>query len=435
MAARRAAHGQRSETVRRDNLAAIVRTLHLEGPRTRSALGERTGLSRSAIGRLVGELAALGLVVEEPGDSAGAPGRPSPVVALVADRGVALALELAVDSLAVAVVGLGGRVVERIRVHRTRRPASVDELVDEIVSLAEVMADRWRTRALVGVGVAVVGVVRRGDGFVSTAPNLGWRDVALGDALRAALDVAVHVVVANEADLGALAEHRRGAAVGVDDVLFLSGEVGVGGGVITGGHPLTGVAGLGGEVGHLPVNPTGGVACRCGATGCWETEVGEEALLVRAGRRPDGGDRAVESVLDDAEAGDPGALAAIDLVAEWLGIGLAGLVNVLNPSCVVLGGRYARLHPFVAARIDAELDRRALAAPRAAVEVVPAALGVDAPLLGAAELALEPILIDPAAWISRAGTLVEPTIARRTSRRMRRDATHIVNEQQGVGLP
>ena len=91
-------------------------------------------------------------------------------------------------------------------------------------------------------------------------------------------------MIANEADLGALAEHRRGAAAGTDDVVFLSGEVGLGGGLIVGGRPLTGVAGYGGEVGHLPVNPLAGATCRCGSVGCWETEVGEEALLVRAGR-------------------------------------------------------------------------------------------------------------------------------------------------------
>ncbi len=104
------------------------------------------------------------------------------------------------------------------------------------------------------------------------------------------------IVIANEADLGALAEHRRGAAAGTDDAIFLSGEVGLGGGIIAAGRPLTGVAGFGGEIGHLPVNPLAGATCRCGAVGCWETEVGEEALFVRAGRPPDGGRAAVEAI-------------------------------------------------------------------------------------------------------------------------------------------
>ena len=423
--------GQRSETVRRSNLSALLRALHTDGPLTRSELGERTGLTRSAIGRLVGELVTAGLVGEEPGDSLGSPGRPSPRVSVDADRAVVLALEIAVDSIAIAVVGLGGRVHERIRVDRPRRPATPGEIVADLVDLADTVGSRWRTDTLVGIGAAVVGVVRRDDGFVSTAPNLGWRDVPLGEQLSTAIGVPVPVVVANEADLGAVAEHRRGAAAGADDVIFLSGEVGVGGGLIVGGHPLTGVAGHGGEVGHLPVNPVHGRRCRCGSIGCWETEVGEEALLARAGRSTDGGTAAVEAVLAGAATGDATALAALDDVGRWLGIGLAGLVNVLNPSRIVLGGRFARLAPFVAASMHAELDRRSLDAHRAAVETVPAILGVDAPLLGAAEIAFEPILSDPAGWIPRSATFVEP-IARRSSRRGRRDGIHMVQDKQGV---
>jgi D-xylose transport system substrate-binding protein len=393
--------GQRSETVRRTNLSALVQVLHFEGPRSRSELVERTGLTRSAIRRLVGELVGAGLAVEEPGESLGVPGRPSPLVRLEPGSAVGLALEIAVDSLAMAVVGLGGHVFELVRIERPRERSAPEEVVADLADLAERAASLWRTGALVGVGVAVVGVARRQDGFVSTAPNLDWRDVPLGAALAKRLGVSVPVVVANEADVGALAEHRRGAAAGTDNAIFLSGEVGVGGGIIADGKPLTGVAGYGGEVGHLPVNPLAGARCRCGSVGCWETEVGEGALLVRAGRPADGGSRQVEAILADAAAGDPTALGAIDEVGRWLAIGIAGLVNTFNPARVVLGGRFALLHRFFAATVEDGLTRRALAAPRALVEVVPAMLGADAPLLGAAELAFEPILGDPASWFSR----------------------------------
>jgi predicted NBD/HSP70 family sugar kinase len=246
--------------------------------------------------------------------------------------------------------------------------------------------------------VAVAGVVRRGDGLVRTAPNLGWTDVNLVERMTAALETDVPVTVANEADLGALAESRRGAAVGADDVLYISAEVGVGGGIIVDGRPLTGVAGYGGEIGHIPVNPSG-LPCRCGSLGCWETEIGEGALLRLAGQPVGGGRSAVDAVLRAAEVGDPTALAAIEHVGHWLGVGLAGLVNIFDPRLVVLGGRFARLAPYVGATVEAELDRRALAAPRKLVRVVPAALGEDAPLLGAAELAIEALIADPAAWL------------------------------------
>ncbi len=391
--------GQRSETVRRSNLSAIVRELHVGGPASRSELVARTGLTRSAIRGLIGELAAADLVVEGRAEPQGTPGRPSPVVRLNPDGAVVLALEIAVDSIAAAVVGLGGEVFSRVRVDRPAGHVSVDAVAEDLADLAAgLQAERPAGEHPIGVGVAVVGVVRRSDGFVSLAPNLGWRDVPLGDTLAAALDSDAPISVANDADLGALVEFRRGAAIGVDDVLFVSGEYGVGGGLIVDGRPLTGVAGYGGEVGHLPVNPTG-AACRCGSQGCWETEVGEAALLRMAGRPPGGGRPEVDAMLRDAEAGVPPALSALDHVGRWLGIGLAGMVNIFNPRLIVLGGIFGRILPFVGPTLEHELDRRALAAPRRLVRVVPAVLGEDAPLLGAAELAFEPLLSDPASWL------------------------------------
>lgn len=391
--------GQRSETVRRANLSAIVRGLHERGPLSRSDLVAATGLTRSAIRGLVGELAQAGLVSETAAVRRGSPGRPSPLVRLNPTAVVVLGLEIAVDSLAAASVGLGGQVFERIRVDRPRGHTSADDVVADLAALAtELQARRPANGPLLGIGVAIVGVVRRSDGLVSMAPNLGWLEVPLGAHLLRALEADVPIAVANEADLGVLAEHRRGAAVGVDDVLFVSGEVGVGGGVLVDGRPLTGAAGYAGEIGHLPVNP-GGSPCACGSVGCWETEVGEGALLRRAGRAPDSGRAGVEAVLREASAGSPTATAALDETGRWLGIGLGGLINILDPRLVVLGGLFGRIHPFVRETLEAELARRSLPAPRALVRVVPARLGVDAPLLGAAELAFEPLLADPAAWI------------------------------------
>ena len=403
--------GQRSETVRRSNLSAIVRELHLRGSVSRSELVARTGLTRSAIRALVGDLVLGDLVVEEPAIRLGTPGRPSPSVRLVPESGVVLALEITVDHLAVAFVGLGGVVLEELRVERRRGRASLEQIVDDLATLvAAARSRRPPGEALIGAAVAMAGIVRRSDGLVASAPNLGWHDVPLGDRLAEALGLGVPIAVANDADLGALAEARRGAARGADDLLFISGEVGVGGGIIVGGQPLGGIAGFAGEVGHMPINPAG-APCRCGSIGCWETETGEGALLMRAGYPIDGGSAAVDQVLADAAAGNPRALAAIDEVGRWLGIGLAGLVNLLNSRLIVLGGIFGELYPHIAARVETELDRRALAAPRALVTVLPAALGLNAPLIGAAELAFEPLLADPAAWLGPRVALDQLAIA------------------------
>jgi predicted NBD/HSP70 family sugar kinase len=391
--------GHRSETVRRANLSAIVRELHESGPLSRSDLVARTGLTRSAIRGLIGELVAGGLAIEGPAPLDGTPGRPSPVVRTDPHGAVVIALEIAVDSLAAATVGLGGRVIDLVRIDLPRGKSSVDDIAIALAGLASSMRDRLPSEdTIVGVGVAVVGVVRRSDGMVSLAPNLGWRDEPLGQRLAAALDVDVPIILANEADLAALAEHRRGVARGIDDIVIVWGSVGVGGGLVVDGEPLTGSAGYSGEIGHIPVNPDG-IPCRCGSIGCLETEVGSTALLRRAGRSPEGGHDAVDEVLAAAEAGEPRALAAFAETGRWLGIGLAGVINILNPELVLLGGRLTASYPFVRASLEAELDRRVLRAARGIVRVVPASLGVDAPLRGAAELAFEPLLSDPAAWL------------------------------------
>ena len=368
--------GQRSETVRRANLSAIVRGLHDAGPMSRSDLVAATGLTRTAIRGLVGEHVDAGLDQEAPAVPQGTPGRPSPVVRIVRDAAAVLAVETLVDSLSVATVGLDGRVIAQERVTRPRDEHSVDEVVAHIASLAA--AIRARTAApIVGVGVAVAGVVRRRDGQVAMAPNLGWIDEPFGERLAAALGMDVPVIVANDADLGALAEHLRGAGVGVDDLIYVSGEVGVGGGAIVGGRPLDGLA------------------------GCWETEVGEGALLALAGLSPDAGRSGIDLVLREAQAGNQVAVAALEHVGRWLAVGLAALVNILNPQLIVLGSMHGRIYPAIRHTVEAGLSARSLPAPRALVRIVPATLGADAPLIGAAELALEPILVDPAGFMAR----------------------------------
>ena len=399
------AHGQRparqrgasAEELRRHNLSVLVDHLHLAGSASRSHLASLTGLNRSTIADLVAELVDLGLVVERRTTIATGPGRPSRVVTAHPAGAVVVAVELAVDSIAVATVGLGGHVFNRVRVDRPRGRFSPAETLDDVASLAEpllgALPDPHR---LTGVGVAVVGITRTSDGFVHFAPNLGWRDVPLGNLLSTRLGFGVPVSVANEADLGALSEHRRGADAGVANLLFVSGEVGIGLGVILGGEGRLGAAGYAGEAGHMLVNP-GGVRCRCGAIGCWETEAGEEALLRAAGPIVDGasGRARVDNVLSGAADGDPAMRDACARVGHWLGLGIGDLVNLFNPELVVLGGLFSRLYPIVEDTITDGMRARVLDAPGAMVKVATAALGIDAPLLGAAELAFSDLIRHP----------------------------------------
>ena len=379
-------------------MSAIVGEIHRHGAASRAELAARTGLTRETVRVLVGELAGLGLVVEEPAAARVAHGTRSSLVEPRMLGAVALAIEIGVGSLAVAVVGFGGKVLGTDRVDRPRGRTSVDQTVSDVFEIASRLLERTRTRdALVGIGVSVVGIVRRSDGWVHFAPNLDWREVPLGELLAEALGSTVPLVVANGSDLGALAEHRRGAAVSSDNVVFISGEVGVGGGVIVDGGLMSGVAGYAGEIGHIPVNPDG-VDCRCGSFGCLETEIAEGALLARAGHDAGGGRSAIDRLLVEASVGVPAALSALETNGRWLGVGLATLINIFNPEVIVLGGLFGRLHQYTAASMETELGRRALKQSRERVRVVPSQLGIDASLIGAAELAFEPMLADPIQW-------------------------------------
>jgi predicted NBD/HSP70 family sugar kinase len=384
-----------ADELRRSNLSAVLGHVHLRGPTSRSQLTTATGLNRSTIADLVGELASLGLVTERRSARSDGPGRPSPIVAAASHGAVVLAIDLGVDSIAVATVGLGGHVFNRLRIDRPRDRFSPDETVDDAVKLAEPLLGALPDdHHFAGVGVAVVGVTRRADGYVHLAPNLGWRDVPLGAMLIERLGLDAEVAVANEADLGALSEHRRGVKPGVPNLLFVSGEVGIGVGIIIGGKPGLGAAGYAGEAGHTLVNPAG-TRCRCGSIGCWETEAGEGALLRRAGIAGAGGRASIDRIIALAEAGDPKALASLDSVGGWLGLGIADLVNLFNPELVVLGGMFSRLEPLIRRATEDAMRSRVLAAPGAMVEIVPTALGIDAPLIGAAELALSGVIANP----------------------------------------
>ena len=388
-----------SDELRRHNLGAVLERLHLGGPHSRSELTAMTGLNRSTIADLLGELTALGLVEERPGPAASGPGRPSPVVQARSEGATALAIELAVDSVAIATVGLGGHLYNRIRVARPRGRFSPEETVQDVVKMAGPLLDSLpANHVLAGVGAAVVGITRRSDGFVHLAPNLGWRDVPLAALLAAGLDLGAPVLAANEADLGALAEHRRGVRPGTRDLIYVSGEVGIGVGVIVDGKPLLGSAGYAGEAGHTLVNP-GGRECRCGATGCWETEAGEAALLRRAGVT-DGMGR-LDEVARRAEAGDEATLRAIAEVGRWLGLGIGDLINLFNPSLVVLGGLYQRLFTFIGSSVVDGARQRTLDAPGEMATIACSGLGPDAPLLGAAELILSGVIADPARAVDR----------------------------------
>jgi len=378
------------EDVRRHNLGTLLRLLHVQGATSRSDLVARTGLNRSTVGTLATQLADVGLLRESTPVASGAAGRPS-IVVEPCPRTYVLAVEVGVEHLSAARVGLGGVVLKRCALPQDPGDQDPVRTATKVRALLEeLLEEAGAEQVCVGLGVAVCGLVRPTDGTVRLAPNLEWVDVPLGDLLKDELHPQLPVRVGNEADLGARAEHLRGAGAGVQDMVYLSGEVGVGGGIILGGRPLTGAGGYAGELGHMVVNPTGR-RCRCGRSGCWETEIGEDAVLRATGRPPG---TPLADVFAASRAGDLQVQSGLREIGMWLGSGVANIVNLFNPELILFGGLTSDLLRVLEPDVRASLGST-LHAPRAQVRLELPGLGADSNLIGAAELAFAPLLSDP----------------------------------------
>jgi predicted NBD/HSP70 family sugar kinase len=377
----------------RTSPGTLLRLVHLEGPLSRAALAARMGVNRSTILALTAELTEVGLVAEEhPTGSTGA-GRPSLVVRPLTDSVFVLAFDVAVDRLVAARVGLGGRILDRREAPRPRAGVDLETVVDVLAGFGRELAVPKAT--FVGAGASYCGLIRPDDGTVRYGPELGWVDQAFGAELERALGLGRPVAVGNEAHLGALAEFERGAGIGSPNLIYLHGDVGVGGGILVGGELLGGDSGYGCEVGHMLVNPYAGRPCLCGSHGCLEAETGERALLAAAGRPEMQGREAVREVLADAAAGEPMASAALAEVGDWLGIGVANLINLFNPGVVIFGGTLREVYAAAAGPIGDRIARHVLPVSRERTRLRVSALADDATLLGAAELAFADLLNDP----------------------------------------
>lgn len=381
--------GARPDEARRHNRTAVLRRLHVDGPCTRAELAVELGLNRSTIKALVDGLAGDGLVAERTSAQRSGAGRPSLLVLPQAQSAVVLAIDIRVEQASIAMVGVGGEILGRHSWNLHRKAREPAEVITHVVESSQLLAEELAVRA-VAAGVSVPGVTRRADGLVHEAPNLHWTAVPLGERLAAALRVPVQV--GNDAELGALAEHTRGVARGAADMVYISADVGVGGGVISGGAPLRGSGGYVGELGHMVIRPDGR-RCYCGSRGCWETEVGEAALC-RALGMPEGSARgAVVAELRLLANEQDGVLGSLADFTDWLAIGLVNVVNLLGPQLIVLGDLFTALPESVVENVNEAVRLRSLVSRAiGGTRIVTSPLGRDAKLIGAAELAFGPVL-------------------------------------------
>lgn len=394
----------RQAGVRAHNLALVLRHVATApAAPSRAAIAAATGLTRATVSALVDDLVGGQLLTElSPPPRTGA-GRPAAGLALSPDGPAGLGLEVNVDYLAAAAVDFTGEVRHRYVRHLDQRPAGADRTLQHLSRLAAEVLARATADGLTvaGAALAVPGLVTA-DGLVKIAPNLDWHDVDPVALLRrnAALRE-LPLTVDNEANLAALGELHAAAPGSPATFVHVSGEIGIGAGIVLDGVLYRGARGFSGEIGHVPVAPDG-PACRCGARGCLEQYAGQEAILRAAGvpadLRPD---EALATLAAWAGAGDAATLTALAGAGTALGTAVSAVVNLLDVDTVVLGGSYATLLPWLRDGVELEVARRVLTAAWTPVTVRASALGAAAAVTGAGGSVVRAVRDDPAGWLAR----------------------------------
>lgn len=392
--------------VRKHNTAVILDCLRLNAPLSRADISNKTGLNPSTVSSIVNELIQNSRVRETELRKSKL-GRPGMSLELSPEGACAIGVEIGVNFISIL---LADFVAQPIWRHRAAVDAVVEQgaLIERAKELVQEALSRANARGSrpLGIGVGVPGLVNIERGELMFAPNLKWSNVPLRNLLTNCFDLPVYVE--NDANAAALGEYYFGVARGVETLIYLSADVGLGGGIVLGGKLFRGSGGYAGEVGHISVNPDGEL-CGCGRRGCWETLIGPRAIVRQVQTTLTGGTDSMirELVKDDlesitfdrviqaAEAGDAVALEALRGAGKWLGIGIANLVNTFNPELVVLGGALARASNILTPVIQATVQTQALRPSLQVLKIATSAHGSEACIVGCAALVLDEILRYP----------------------------------------
>lgn len=369
---------------------------------SRANVASASGLTKSTVSDLVKDLLHTGLVIEAGTETVGtAGGRPGTVIAINDDGAAGLGLEINVDYLAVCIIDLG---------HQTRfsrlewvdnRTRPLAEVIEHLGQLIHEALKSVGQLPVLGVALALPGLVDAGSGKLVRSTNLTWSDIDIGALLSEHIPPGLPLIaVDNSTNLAALGEQWSNPERSLGDFVFVSGGYGIGAGLVMSGTLLKGARGFAGEIGHLPVHP-GGVMCRCGQRGCLQAYAGEEAILEQSDR--DGAVPAATGLINSPierlvrllDHGHGPALRATDVAAEALGIALSSVLKIVDSETIVLGGIYADLAPWLLSELERQLSLRLfteLQRPR----IIVSELATDAASRGAAEFVVRGILNDPA---------------------------------------
>jgi predicted NBD/HSP70 family sugar kinase len=366
--------------IKRINTSIVLEFILRGAPLSRAQISERSGLNKATVSSLVQDLIDGSLVQEiGPGKSSG--GRKPVMLEFIATSGYAIGIDLGVNYIRGALTDLRGVIVtERTSTLRHPGPGeAVEQLCRCIEALiAEAPACPY---GIVGIGVGVPGLVDD-CGTILFAPNLKWRDIPLQQQLTERFSLPI--TIDNEANMGALGEQKYGAGRSISNLIYVSVGIGIGTGLILHKTIYKGASGFSGEMGHLSIEAHG-KNCSCGNRGCWEMYASEQALLDQAATL---GFDDLESLLAAASDGREDVLALFSSIGEYLGIGIANIVNVFNPDAVVIGNRMSQARPWLEDVMRQTVVQRALGFHLRKVQLLFAELGERSAMMGAAEMAI-----------------------------------------------
>jgi predicted NBD/HSP70 family sugar kinase len=381
---RPAGRGVNSAWVRRVNAVLLMQALRRHPGSSQRELAVLTGLDKATVSAVTSQLVEAGLVARSNANAnVRRLGRPAVALAIPRSAGFVLGVRLEPDRIEVVAADLGGQIIDRESRPGSKAPREAMRSLEQAVAR---LRQRLAPVPLKAVGIGIPALIDR-SGHLIFGPNLGWREVPLPDIAAALLPVPV--LIDNDTNAAAIAEREFGSCIGVDDFIYMSGHSGVGGAIFAGGRLYRGAEGLAGEFGHIRIVP-GGRACACGGQGCLEAYASVPGLIQSLAER--GSPAAdIAEVAMRAEAGDPQVLALLVETGDMIGRALAGSVNALNPSHLVLGGNVAVVAPWMLTALRNALARAAMEQLAARLNIELSPLGADAVPMGGVALALQQV--------------------------------------------
>lgn len=388
-------------TIRRHNASLVLNELRLHAPLSRAELAKRLGLNRSTVSSIVAHLLTDELIVETQYRSDRI-GRPGLLLELNSQNTGAIGVEIGPEHVHVVLTDLNAQVRwrRRILIGAGEDRDTYFHIGLEMIRQA-VTAGEDLELCPSGIGLALPGMIDTRNGVLRYAPKLRWRDAAIGDRWADRFDLPVFVE--NNANAAALGEYYFGVARNVANFIYIGGDAGIGGGIMVDGALVRGRGGFAGEIGHMTIRPDGEM-CSCGKRGCWETLVGPRAVIADYRKRAsvlDGGARLAVGEIGLAELAQAAALhdlaagAALGQAANYLGAGIANLVNIFNPQLVVLGGALGEVGDALIPTIRERVKEESLFPMRDALSILPSRHGADDCVMGAVALVLDNVLREP----------------------------------------